>query len=42
MPASIRVSEEVKREAEKTVKALKNIGKKQGSSVDELRDRFLD
>jgi len=40
MPESIEISEEVRKEGEKTIEALKSIGDGEGKTVDELRDKY--
>lgn len=42
MPETVKVAEDVKKEAEKTIDALKSIGNGKEKSVDELKDKFLD
>lgn len=42
MSETIKVTDEVKEEAEKTIDALKSIGDGKSKSVDELKDKFLD
>lgn len=42
MSEQIKIAEDVKKEAEKTIKALKSIGDGNGKTVDEVRDRLLD
>jgi hypothetical protein len=42
MPETVKVAEDVKEEAKKTINALKSIGDGKGKSVDDLKDKFLD
>lgn len=42
MAEAVRVAEQVRKEAEKTIEPLKGIGDGRGKSVDELKDKLLD
>lgn len=42
MAEQVKVTEEVRKEAEKTIESLKSIGEGKGSSVQDLKDKYLD
>lgn len=42
MAKTVGIRDNVREEAEKTIDALKSIGKEEGKSVDEIKDKFLD
>jgi hypothetical protein len=42
LPETVKVAEDVKKEAEKTIEALKSIGSGEGKNWSEVKDKYLD
>lgn len=42
MSEQIKIAEDVREEAEKTIKSLKSIGSGEGKKWSEVRDKYLD
>ena len=42
MPETVKVAEDVRREAEKTIESLKSIGSGGGKEWSEVKDKYLD
>ncbi|MFB6158214.1 MAG: hypothetical protein ABEJ95_00970 [Candidatus Nanohalobium sp.] len=42
MPETVKVAEDVRREAEKTIEALKSVGSGEGKNWSDIKDKYLD